>query len=68
MPKHTRHEFMNTLTLDQIEELTGLPAPEQPDAEKERAYRELAWENVMVDVESRDEQVPLDAEVPERNE
>ena len=67
MPEHTRHDFMHTLTIQQIEELTGLPAPANPDPEKERAYRELAWENVMVDVESRDAQVPLDAEVPERD-
>ncbi len=66
MPKHTRDEFMNSLTLEQIEELTSLPAPENPDAEEERAFREFAWENVKVDIESRDEQVPLDAEVDER--
>lgn len=67
MQKHTRDDFMNTLTLDQIEELTGLPAPTQADPEKERAYRELAWENVKVDEAARSEQVPLDGEVGERS-
>jgi hypothetical protein len=67
MPEHTRDEIMHTLTLEQIEELTGLPAPAPGDAEKERAYRELAWENIKVDIEARDEQVPLDGEVGERS-
>ncbi len=66
MHEHTRDEFMNTLTLEQIEELTGLPAPTGDDPEKERAYRELAWENVKVDETARSEQVPLDGEVDER--
>ena len=66
MPKHTRDDIMHTLTVQEIEELTGLPAPEGASADEERAYRELAWENIKVDVESRDAQVPLDAEVDER--
>jgi len=67
MPSHTRDDIMNTLTIQQIEELTGLPAPEGAGPEKERAYRELAWENIKVDVESRDAQVPLDADVGGRD-
>jgi hypothetical protein len=63
MPTHTRDEIMHTLTVEQIEELTALPAPSGASPDEERAYRELAWENIKVDVESRDEQVPLDAEV-----
>jgi hypothetical protein len=66
MPSHTRHDIMTTLTIQQIEELTGLPAPEGASPDEERGYRELAWENIKVDVESRDAQVPLDAEVDER--
>lgn len=67
MPSHTRDDIMHTLTVEQIEELTGLPAPEGASTDEERAYRELAWENIKVDVESRDAQVPLDGEVGGRD-
>ncbi len=63
MPEYSREDFMDVLTLAQIERLTGLPAPEKPEAESERAYRELAWENVQVDVESRDSLMPIDGDV-----
>ena len=61
MPTVTREQIMEQLTLEQIEELTGLSAPHGAEPSEERAYRELAWENIKVDVESRDEQVPIDA-------
>ena len=66
MSEHTRNDVMHTLTLTHLEELTGLPAPHGADAEAERAYRELAWENIKVDAAARAEQVPLDGEVGER--
>jgi hypothetical protein len=67
MPAVTRADIMETLTLEQIEELTGLPAPYGAEPSEERAYRELAWENVKVDVESRDAQVPIDPDADERS-
>jgi hypothetical protein len=51
----TRDEFMNDLSLDEISTITGLPRPPDPSPEEERKYRQLAWENVKIDVESRDE-------------
>lgn len=63
MPEYDREDFMDVLTLDEIERITDLPAPQAPDAEAERAYREKAWENVQVDVESRDGLMPADGEV-----
>jgi hypothetical protein len=65
MPKHSRDDFMNRLSLQEIEQLTGLPAPEQPDPEAERAYRERAWDNVKVDVASKHSVAPIDGEVGE---
>ncbi len=65
MPKHTRDDFMNRLTLQEIELLTGLPAPARPDAETERAYREKAWDDVRVDVESKHSVVPIDDQADE---
>ncbi len=65
MPKHSRDDFMNVLTLQEIEQLTGLTAPERPDVDTERAYRESAWESVKVDVESRNGLVSIDGEVAE---
>jgi hypothetical protein len=66
VPTVTREEIMETLTLEQIEQLTDLPAPHGAEPSEERAYRELAWENIKVDVESRDAQVPIDADADER--
>lgn len=60
MPTVTREQIMQTLSLEHIEELTGLPAPHGAEPSEERAYRELAWENIKVDIESRDAQVPID--------
>ena len=62
MPSVTRDEIMHSLSLEQIEELTALPAPKGAEPSEERAYRELAWENIKVDVEARDSQVPIDPE------
>jgi len=61
MPNVTREQIMEHLTLEQIEELTGLSAPRGAEPSEERAYRELAWESIKVDIESRDAQVPIDA-------
>lgn len=63
MLDYSREDFMDVLTLEEIERLTGLPAPEKPEAETEREYREMAWENVQVDVQSRDSLMPIDGEV-----
>jgi hypothetical protein len=51
----THEEFMNDLSLEEISTITGLPQPIDPTPEEEREYRELAWENVKLDVEARDE-------------
>lgn len=63
MPKYSREDFMDVLTLEEIERVTGVPAPERPEAEAEREYREMAWENVQVDVQSRDSLMPIDGDV-----
>jgi hypothetical protein len=51
----THDEFLNELSLEEISTITGLPQPTDPTPEQEREYRELAWENVKLDVEARDE-------------
>jgi len=50
-----RAEILHELSLDEVATLTGLPLPIDPSPEDERAYRELAWENVKLDIEARDE-------------
>lgn len=55
MQEFTREEFMDELSLDAIGTITGLPVPSDPGPEEERKYRELAWENVKLDVGSREE-------------
>jgi hypothetical protein len=69
----TRDEFLNDLSLEEISTITGLPQPIDPTPEEERTFRELAWDNVKIDVESRDEwggvqpdQEPGDAPPTER--
>ncbi len=63
MPRYSREDFMDVFSLAEIERLTGLPAPEKPGAAAEREYRELAWENVQVDIQSRDSLMPIDGDV-----
>jgi hypothetical protein len=51
----SRDDVMEHLSLDAIATLTGLPRPVDPGPDEERTFRELAWENVKLDIEARDE-------------
>ncbi|CAN5809732.1 hypothetical protein BH23DEI1_BH23DEI1_14840 [soil metagenome] len=51
----TREEFMDELSLEAIGTITGLPVPSDPSPDEERQFRGLAWENVKLDVGSRQE-------------
>jgi hypothetical protein len=51
----TRAEILEELSLDEVATLTGLPRPVDPSPDEEREFRELAWQNVKLDIEARDE-------------
>lgn len=54
MEQLTERDFRE-LSLETIEQRTGLAAPDDPTPEEEEAYRAKAWRGYRVDVENRDE-------------
>jgi hypothetical protein len=54
MPLMTHEEFLE-LPLERLEAITGVPAPDAPTPELERAYRDEAWESYKVDVANEEE-------------
>ncbi len=48
-------EDFERMPLEEIERRTGLVAPEQPDENEARAYRDKAYRSYMLDVTRRDE-------------